>query len=68
MEEGVNDRKDDKNKKYDAEKEVEFPDGTSPVKMEESVNNIKDENNEKSMRKKRQNSHIKLPLLILRKV
>ena len=38
MEEGVNDRKYEKNRKYDEEKEAEFPDETSLVDMEEGVN------------------------------
>ena len=36
-EEGVNDRKDDKNKKHFEEKEAEFPDETSTVETEEGV-------------------------------
>ena len=36
-EEGKNDRKDDRNKKYDEDKEPEYPDDTSTVEMEEDV-------------------------------
>ena len=39
MEEVVNDRKDNKNKKYDRDKEPEFPDDTSTVDMEEDIIN-----------------------------
>ena len=39
MEEGVSDRKYDKNEKYDEEKEAECLDETYPVDMEESVSN-----------------------------
>ena len=56
MEEGVSDRKDDKNEKNDEEKEVKFPNDTSPIEMEEGVNYIPDDNTEKIMRKKRQNA------------
>ena len=38
-EEVVNDRKDDKNKKYYEDKEAKFPDDASTVDMEERVNN-----------------------------
>ena len=41
--EGVNDRKYDKNKKYDEDKEPECPDDTSTVEMEEGVIDRKDE-------------------------
>ena len=37
MEEGVNDRKDDKNEKNDEGKEAEFPDDTSPIDIEVGV-------------------------------
>ena len=40
-EEVVNDRKDDKNKKYYEDKEAKFPDDASTVDMEERVNNWK---------------------------
>ena len=49
MQEGVSDRKDDKNKKYDQEKESECPDDTSSVDIEEGVGDKKDgrsENND----------------------
>ena len=36
-EEGVNDRKDKKNKKYDEDKDPEYPDDTSADEMEEGV-------------------------------
>ena len=42
-EEGVNDRKDDNNKKYDEDKDPECPDETSTVDMEEGVINRKDD-------------------------
>ena len=38
---------DDKNKKYDEEKEAKCPDDTSTVDMEEGVNDSKDDSNEK---------------------
>ena len=41
--EGVNDRKYDKNKKYNKDKEPVFPDDTSSVEMEEDVIDRKDE-------------------------
>ena len=47
MEEGVNDRNDDNNEKYEEEKEAEFPDDTSLVEMEVGVGDRKDDNNEK---------------------
>ena len=43
--EGVNDRKDDKNKKHFEEKEAEFPDETSTVDMQEGINYRKDDSN-----------------------
>ena len=46
-EEVVNDRKDDKNKKYYEDKEAKFPDDASTVDMEERVNNWKYESNKK---------------------
>ena len=48
MKEGVNDRKDDKNKIYDEEKEAKWPDDTSPVDIEEGVSDIKYDNNEEN--------------------
>ena len=36
-EEGVNDRKDDNNKRYNEDKEPVFPDGTSSVEIEEDA-------------------------------
>ena len=47
MKEGVKDIKDYKNEIYDEEKEAEFLDENSPVKMEESVNDRNDNKNEK---------------------
>ena len=49
-------------------REAEFPDETSPIDMEEGVNDREDDKNGKTMRKNRQNAHMALPLLILRKV
>ena len=43
MEEGVSDRKDDKNEKNDEEKEAECLDDTIPFDMEEGVKDINDE-------------------------
>ena len=68
MEEGVSDRKDDKNEKIDEGKEAEFPDDTIPVYMEKDVSEIKDDKNEKIDEKKMQNSRMKLLLVIWRKV
>ena len=68
MEVGVSDRKDDKNEKNDEEKEAELPDDTTPVDMEEGVSERKDDNNERMIKKKRKNAHMKLVLLIWRKV
>ena len=48
MEEGVKYINDDRNKKYDGEKEEELPDDTSPIDMEECVSDIKDDKNEKN--------------------
>ena len=47
MEEGVNDRKYDKNEKNDEEKDTECPDDTLPVDIEESVGDRNDNRNEK---------------------
>ena len=55
MEKGVKDGNNDKNKKYDEEKEAECLYETSPIDMEERVSARKDDKNEKTMRKKRQN-------------
>ena len=41
MEEGVSDRKNDKNKKNDEGKKAECPEDTPPVDMEEGVSDIK---------------------------
>ena len=41
MEEGVSDRKDDKNGKNDEGKEAECPDDTPPVDMEKGVSDRK---------------------------
>ena len=46
MEEGVSDRNDDKNEKYDEEKEAECPDDTSTIDVEEGVSDRNDDNNE----------------------
>ena len=43
MEEGVSEKKDDKNEKIDEGKEAEFPDTTPPDYMEEGVSEKKDE-------------------------
>ena len=59
---------DGKNKKFDVEKEAEFPDDTSTVDMEEGVNDRKDEINEKHYEEKRHNALMTLPLLLLRKL
>ena len=45
IEEGVSDRKYDKNEKNDEEKEAERPDDTSPINVEEGVKYIKDDRN-----------------------
>ena len=42
-EEGINDRKDDKNRKDNEDKEPVLPDDTSSVEMEEDLINKKDE-------------------------
>ena len=42
MEEGVSDRKNDRNEKNDEEKEAELPDDTPRVDMEEGVSDRKD--------------------------
>ena len=68
MEEGVSERKNDRDKKNDEGKEAESPDDTLPVVMEEGVSEIKNDKNEKMMREKSQNSHMTLLLLIWRKV
>ena len=47
MQEGVNDRNDDKNEKKYEGKEAECLDDTSPDQMEEDVNDINDNKNEK---------------------
>ena len=52
MEEGVSDRKYDKNGKNDEEKESECLDDTSPVDIEEGVNDRKYDKNEKNDEKK----------------
>ena len=46
MEEGVNDRNDNKNEKYDGEKEAECLDDTSRVEIEEVVSDRKYDKNE----------------------
>ena len=48
MEEGLNDRKDDKNEIYDEVKGAECPYDTSPVDIEEGLNDRKDDKNEKN--------------------
>ena len=52
MEEGVSERKYDKNEKIDEGKEAECPDGTPPGDMEEGVNERKDDKNKKMMGEK----------------
>ena len=52
MEEGVSERKYDKNEKIDEVKEAEFPDDTPPDDMEEGVSEKKDDKNKNMMRKK----------------
>ena len=56
MEEGVIDRKDDRNKKSDEDKEAECLDETSPAGIEEGVYDKKDDNNEKNDEEKIQNA------------
>ena len=68
MEEGVSDRKDDKNEKNDEGKEAYCPDDTSPVEMEEGVSDRKDDKNEKMTSKNMHNAMMTLLLLIWRKV
>ena len=51
-EEAVNYRKDDRNKKYDEDKEAGFPDDASTVEMEEGLNDRKYDSNEKKIREK----------------
>ena len=68
MEEGVSDRKNDRNIKNYGEKEAEFPDGNSPVYMEEGVSDRKMTRMKKLIRGKRQNAQMTVPLLIWRKV
>ena len=67
-EEGVNDIKDDKNKKNDKYKEPKCPDDTSTVDMEEGVIYRKYNSKENIIREKSQNALMTLPLLKLRKV
>ena len=67
-EEGVKYINYDRNKKYGAEKEAKCPDDTSLIEMEEGVSDGNDDKNEKLMRRKRQNSQMRLPLLIWRNV
>ena len=45
MEEGVGEKKDDKNEIIDEEKEAAFPDGTPPDDMDEGVGEKQDDNN-----------------------
>ena len=56
MEEGVSDRKDEKNKTIEDRKEAECPYDTPPVDLEEVVSDRKDDKNEKLIREKRQNA------------
>ena len=67
-EEGVGDRKYDKNKRYDEDKEPVFPYGTSSVEMEGDVIDGKDESKKYIWREKRMNALMTLPFLKLRKV
>ena len=55
-------------KKYDEDKDPEFPDDTSSVDMEEDVIDRKYESKKYTMREKRMNALMTLPLLKLRKV
>ena len=48
--------------------DAEFSYDTSPIEKEKGVNDRKDGENEKMMRKKTQNAHMKIPLLIWWKV
>ena len=59
---------DGKNKKFDEEKEAEFPDDTSTVDMEEGVNYRKDDSDEKNDKEKLKNSLMTLSLLLWRPV
>ena len=68
MEEGVSERKDDKNGKIDEGKNAECPNDTPPKDMEEGVSERKDDKNEKLTSEKRQNSQMTLLLMIWRKV
>ena len=68
MEEGVIDIKDDSKEQNDEWKEAECPNDTPPDEIEEIVSDRNDEKNENMMREKRQNSRMKLLLLIRRKV
>ena len=52
MEEGVSDRKDDKNEKNDEEKYAECADDASPVDMEKGVIDRKYDKNEKNVEEK----------------
>ena len=56
MEEGVYDRNNNKNEKYDELKEVECLDDPFPDEMEEVENDRNDDKNGKIMRNKRQNA------------
>ena len=58
MEDGVSERKHDKNEKNDEEQEAEYPHSTPHDHMEEGVSEKKDYRNEKKMRKKRQNGQM----------
>ena len=68
MEEGVRDRKNDRNEKLMREKRQKCPDDSPPVDMEEGVSDRKNDRNEKMMRKNRHNAQMKLALFIWRKV
>ena len=68
MEEGVSDRKYDKNEINDEEKEAECPYDNPKIDMEKGVSERKNDKNEKPRRKKRQNAQMTLLLMIWRKV
>ena len=67
-EEGVNDRKYDRNKKYDEYRDPECPDDTYIVDMEEGVIDRKYESKKIMMKEKSLNALMTLPLLKWSKV
>ena len=68
MEEGVSEKKDDKNERIDEEKEAACADGTSPDDMEEGVGEKKMTRMSELMRKKGKHPQTALLLMIRRKV